>query len=219
MHMTKLRRKLENYYTTDGQNDAIVLTIPQKCYQLHGCAKTETGPARSREADETREQTVVDRPQTNGHILVTEFPGDDTVGRHVRKQLAFWLSAELSTKSSFSAVGPLPAENFANGQGFHAQVAEIARKCGASHYTNGRISEAQRGVEVGMRLIDAKTGAAVQTFWFDDPADLARDETDTVARRLASRIADLMQNTVFENGQASAPMLRSGAPSHINGVA
>lgn len=230
MHMSKLRRMLDRYAHGDGREDAVMLEIPRNNYRLIGLVKCggepAGGPGDSSLALPARQR----RPHGRLMLMVVEFEGFTTfdgvvefdvaagVGaglEHVNtgfsRDVAFWLVAELLESRHVAAVGPLLQERVRQER---SSINAIAHRCGAHYYLEGDFSEGRRGLQLGVRLVDSATGTTEWTDWMDDPTDLIVDGAGRAARRLATRIANRLQECPLVNG-AGPPSGFDGGPHDV----
>ena len=220
MHMSKLRRMLDCYARGDGRNDAVTLEIPRNNYRLVGmvtCAGAASGvpaesslalPARQRRAGGRTLLMVVEFAGFTAFDGVIEFnaaavaAGDaDHVHAGFSRDVAFWLVADLLDSPRVAAIGPLLQERVRREP---ATINAIAHQCGAEYYLVGDFSEGRRGLQLGLRLVEMATSSTMWTDWMDDPTDLVVDCAGKAARRLASRIADRLQECPLMS-RASTP--------------
>ncbi len=158
IHAGRLRRALDEYYFTEGKNDAIVIQVPKGCYipQFISAAKN-TIPA--------------SLPQPNVNPLVALFPFkiiSQTLNiNEFAVMLAEELSAELSRFQGLSVINYYSTEMLSK---IEKNIIEAARSINADYIISGNILCDDGKAHIRINTINAATGEVIMTKLFEKDA-------------------------------------------------
>lgn len=193
MHMSKLRRMLQNYAIGDGTHDAVVLELPRSSYMIRAYLRA----GRSERADDHggASHAAASRIGATGLqslrqlLVVVQFEcftqPQELTG--LSRVLASTLVAELVGSARFAAIGPLLRDRV---HAANKSIPEAVQHCGVTLYLDGEIALGGRGVQVTSRLMTATGSKPLWTDWIDDPlSSLSADGRSDAAEHLAKRVA------------------------------
>lgn len=186
IHMGKLRRMLARYNEGDGRLDPVMLVIPRNAYRLEGfinglheATQQERAPTLLPTQDSARSV-----------VLVSEFVPAEEGLRTLTRYLALWLMPQVLDIEGVVAIGPLLRERGTGGIGMWATA---ARRSSCDFVIEGDCRHGGRGIEIILRIVDARDGRVLWTDWLDEPAVAAADGNDLMAQMIAARVANTIR--------------------------
>ena len=188
----RLRRALANYYSSEGQNDPVVIGIPNRRYTP---------------VFETKESAM--EPKTNGYHAALKMeakdPGKDVVER-TRPLIAVLPFANLTSDPSQDAFCYGLTEEIANGLAAHTavdvvansstfqfkdvrvDVREVGRELGAPLILEGSVRMEDGQTRIIAQLARSEDGVAVWSHSFEDTMHGSLDTQKSIAERVMQNL-------------------------------
>ena len=183
----RLRRALEHYYLTAGQNDPVRIEIPKGGYVPN------FGPGR---IPPSEAKTLPSGTEDNGLPTgpsVAVIPLLDLAGDKEQDYFADGLTEELTTElARYQDLRVIASQSTMNFKGQKADPQEVGRALGARFLLTGSVRKSLKTVKVAIQLLDTITGVQVwgESYKSDlRAADLIEMQED-IARRVIGAIAD-----------------------------
>jgi len=159
IHAGRLRRILNEYYLTIGQNNSLIIDIPKGCYVPRFIRKENN-------REESLPPTVSRHNDTNPIIAIFPFKAITTEQNLdlFSLMLCEELSAQLSLFDDISVVGNFSSEMISK---INQNILEAAKSIGADFIITGNIQCNDRTLQIRVNLLNSKTGEFVMTKSFD----------------------------------------------------
>lgn len=193
IHVSKLRRMLDTYAQHHGGDDPVILRIPRNSYRLEAVC---SGGQRRKDADQSASSAPChDAAAQRNVLLVTEFAalGDEAGADSFTHLLALALVPLFVDCPAYAAIGPVLRSRL---RADEATPASFAVRHGVGLVLDGEVSSGHRGLQASVRVVHAPSGDICWTDWIDAPFDLASDQLEAGAERLAIRIAERVESSV-----------------------
>jgi TolB-like protein len=160
IHAGRLRRILNEYYLTIGQNNFLKIDIPKGCYIPRFIRKED-----SREQD--NRPSVPSHDDTNPIIAIFPFKSITTKQNLdlFSLMLCEELSAELSLFEDISVVGHFSSEMISK---INQNILEAAKTIGADFIITGNLQCNDKKLQIRVNLLNSKTGEFVMTKSFEN---------------------------------------------------
>lgn len=159
IHAGRLRRILNEYYLTIGQNNSLIIDIPKGCYI----------PKFIRKSNNREENALpIVPPHNNTNPIIAIFPFKSITTEQNLDLLSLMLCEELSAQLSLfddiSVVGNFSSEMISK---INQNIMEAAKSLGADFIITGNIQCNDKTIQIRVNLLNSKTGEFVMTKSFD----------------------------------------------------
>lgn len=159
IHAGRLRRILNEYYLTIGQNNSLIIEIPKGCYI----------PRFIRKEDHREESPPpIVPPHDDANPIIAIFPFKSITTEQNLDLFSLMLceeiSAELSLFEDISVVGNFSSEMISK---INQNIMEAAKSLGADFIITGNIQCNDKTLQIRVNLLNSKTGEFVMTKSFD----------------------------------------------------
>ncbi|SHM13328.1 tetratricopeptide repeat protein [Flavobacterium saccharophilum] len=159
IHAGRLRRILNEYYLTIGQNNSLIIDIPKGCYIPKFIRKNN---------DREENALPIVLPHNNTNPIIAIFPFKSiTTDQNLdlfSLMLCEELSAQLSLFDDLSVVGNFSSEMISK---INQNIMEAAKSIGADFIITGNIQCNDKTIQIRVNLLNSKTGEFVMTKSFD----------------------------------------------------
>lgn len=172
VHLSKLRKALQDYAVGPGQNDPLSITLPAGSYALH-----------------VRKPAAAEHSKRRPVLALIEFRG---IGLEEEWNLLPALISEqlgdrISKSGTFDFMGPFSRHAMGTDD---PDLAIVARKHGIDCFIDGHIHRKGGGIELGVRIIHAPTGRVTWTGAEELPLD--RLSLDGISDELLVRLSSVI---------------------------
>jgi TolB-like protein len=159
IHAGRLRRILNEYYLTIGQNNSLTIDIPKGCYIPRFIR---------REHNRKEDARPIVPPHDDTNPIIAIFPFKSFTNKQnldiFSLMLCEELSAELSLFEDISVVGNFSSEMISK---INQNIMEAAKSIGADFIITGNIQCNDKTLQIRVNLLNSKTGEFVMTKSFD----------------------------------------------------
>ena len=183
----RLRRSLEHYYLTAGENDPVRIEIPKGSYV------PTFGPARIQPSGTESQPTGKEESALPAGPSIAVMPLLDLTGDEEQDYFADGLTEELTTElARYQDLSVIASQSTMNFKGLQTDPQEVGRALGARFLLAGSVRKSLKMVKVAIQLLDTTTGVQI---WGDSyksdltAADLIAMQED-IAHRVTGAIAD-----------------------------
>jgi adenylate cyclase len=201
----RLRRALEHYYLTDGENDPVRIEIPKGGYR----ATFQTGMNRSAIAEATisehGDSELFEGPSIAVMPLLnlTGDEGQDYFVDGITEEL----TAELARYRDFQVIASQSTMRF---KGESVDLVEVGKNLGVRFLVAGSIRKGSKNIKVTARLLDSKTAEQIwgESFKRDLTATDLITLQEEIAQRVVGAIADqygLISRRMVRDSRRKAP--------------
>ena len=159
IHAGRLRRILNEYYLTIGQNNSLIIDIPKGCYIPRFIRK-----------EHNREESLpaIAPPHNDINPIIAIFPFKSITTKQnldlFSLMLCEELSAQLSLFDDISVVGNFSSEMISK---INQNIIEAAKSIGADFIITGNIQCNDKTIQIRVSLLNSRTGEFVMTKSFD----------------------------------------------------
>lgn len=158
IHAGRLRRILNEYYLTDGQNNSLMIDVPIGCYVPRFIRKENTRP--------------IVPPHDNTNPIIAIFPFKSITHKQnldiFSLMLSEELSAELSLFEDIAVIGHFSPEMISK---INQNILEAAKMLQADFIITGNLQCIDKKLQIRVNLLNSITGEFVMTKSFD-PIDI-----------------------------------------------
>lgn len=159
IHAGRLRRILNEYYLTQGQNNALIIDIPKGCYIPRFIRK---------ENNRTEAPRPIVPPHYDTNPVIAIFPFKSISSKQnldvFSLMLCEELSAELSLFEDMTVVGHFSSEMISK---IHENILEAAKSISADFIITGNLHCNDHKLQIRVNLLNSKTGEFLMTKSFD----------------------------------------------------
>ncbi|QOG04313.1 hypothetical protein [Flavobacterium sp. MDT1-60] len=169
IHAGRLRRILNEYYLTEGQNNALMIDIPIGCYVPRFIRKENARP--------------IVHPYDNTNPIIAIFPFKSITTKQnldiFSLMLCEELSAELSLFEDIAVIGHFSSEMISK---INQNILEAAKMLNADFIITGNLQCNDKKLQIRVNLLNSITGEFVMTKSFDhiDIIDIAKVQSEIV---------------------------------------
>jgi adenylate cyclase len=203
----RLRRALEHYYLTAGQNDPIRIEIPKGSYVPSFRSVEGTHPVG--EAQASQGETALPTGPTVAVMPLLNLTDDEE-----QDYFADGLTEELATElARYRDVRVIASQSTMQFKGREADPQEVGRALGARFLLGGSVRKSLNTVKASIQLLDAAT--AVQVWGESYKRDLTATDLITMQEEVASRVAGVLADQYGMISRRLSSESRKKAPAAL----
>jgi len=204
----RLRRAMEHYYLTAGQNDPVRIEIPKGSY-APTFRTAQTQPAGGEALPREEEDTALPTEPTLAIMPLLDLSDDEEQDYFV-DGLTEELTTELARYQDLRVIASQSTMQF---KGRKTNPREVGRALGSRLLLTGSVRRSPNAVKVSIQLLDTTTG--VQIWGESYKSDLEATDLIAMQEEIASRVAGVLADQYGMISRRLSTESRKKAPAEL----